>query len=403
MGRKEQRRLIVTKLTIRETPFCACALYHGNQLVEVQLEAVDVNPSKPTDKRHLMGNIYVGRVKDVVKSLDAAFVEIAPGLACYLSLKDVKSPVYVQKANSPRPVQGDQLLVQVEAEAQKTKPPKLTTNLTFHGPHLVVSTQEEAVGASKKLPEPLREHFKELLSKKRRMAFGVIARTACRSVSDEVLLKELWKLEREAAELIAKAPYRTCFSCLRQRDPLYLQMLQQISQGGVDEIVTDLRSVYVKLEEYAPDTSLRFYEDSSFPLEKCYCLQQRILEGLKERVWLKSGGYLVIEPTEALTVIDVNSGKSTNKKEPQEQYRKVNLEAAEEIARQLRLRNLSGIILVDFIDLKAREDQELLMGRMKELVLPDPAGVQVVDYTRLNLMELTRKKGKKSLAEQVGG
>ena len=166
-------------------------------------------------------------------------------------------------------------------------------------------------------------------------------------------------------------------------------------------MVTDRQEVYGPLTKTFPELELRLYEDHLLPLSRCYRLEHLIQEALKPRVWLKSGGFLVIEPTEALTVIDVNSGKSSRKGDPQDHYRKVNLEAAEEIARQLRLRNISGIILVDFIDLKAREDQEMLLQRMKELVQTDPVKVQVVDYTRLNLMELTRKKVRRSLREQV--
>lgn len=394
----EQRRLIVTNLIIKETLFCACALYHGNRLEEVNLEPVF---DSPKDRIGALGSIYAGRVKDVVNNINAAFVEIAPGIPCYLSLRDVKSPVYVKKCGSPRLVQGDQLLVQVEKEAIKAKPPRVTADLTFHGQYLVVSIQQEAIGVSKKLPEERREQLKELLGRHRRTAFGVIARTAAENATEEELKEELWQLEGEAMELTARAPYQTCFSCLRRPKPFYLQMLGQLSGEALDEIVTDQREVYHRLTEQLGAGKIRFYEDKLFDLSKCYSLNQRIEEALREKVWLKSGGYLVIQPTEALTVIDVNSGKSVAKKNPQEHYLKVNLEAAEEIAHQLRLRNISGIVMIDFIDLKASEDQEVLMGRMKELVADDPVPVQVVDLTKLSLMELTRKKVKRSLAEQI--
>ncbi len=392
----ERHRLIVTNIVINEHTFNAGALYEGDRLLEVYLE-----PEASLEGGSLLGNIYVGRVKNIVESLNAAFVEIAPGVPCYLSLADVKSPVYVKKINSPRLVAGDQLLVQVEQEAIKTKPPRLTTNLTFPGQYLALSTQEEAVGASRKLPDQQREALKEFLKDQRRTAFGVIVRTACKDASHKAVAEELWQLEQEAAALIAKAPYRTCFSCLRCQEPLYLRLLRQLPKGAVDEVVTDRQEVYGPLTKTFPELELRLYEDHLLPLSRCYRLEHLIQEALKPRVWLKSGGFLVIEPTEALTVIDVNSGKSSRKGDPQDHYRKVNLEAAEEIARQLRLRNISGIILVDFIDLKAREDQEMLLQRMKELVQTDPVKVQVVDYTRLNLMELTRKKVRRSLREQV--
>ncbi|MCI8894348.1 MAG: ribonuclease E/G [Lachnospiraceae bacterium] len=394
----EQKRLIVTNVTIKESLICASALYHGKRLAEVSLEPVS---DPPKDRAGALGTIYAGRVRDIVKNINAAFVEIAPGMPCYLNLKDVKSPVYVKKCGSPRLVPGDQLLVQVEKEAIKTKPPRVTTDLTFHGQYLVVSTQQEAIGASKKLPEERREQIKELLGKHRRTAFGVIARTAAENATVEELKDELQKLEEEALEMIARAPYQTCFSCLRRQEPFYLQMLHQLSGEALDEAVTDQKEIYHRLAEALEPGKVRFYEDSLLPLSKCYGLHQQIDNALREKVWLKSGGYLIIQPTEAMTVIDVNSGKSIAKKDPQEHYLKVNLEAAEEIAHQLRLRNISGIIMIDFIDLKDSMAQEALISRMKELTAGDPVPVQVVDLTKLNLMELTRKKVKRSLAEQV--
>ena len=138
-------------------------------------------------------------------------------------------------------------------------------------------------------------------------------------------------------------------------------------------------------------------------LSKLYSLEGRLEAALRERVWLKSGGYLIIQPTEALTVIDVNSGKSIAKKKAQEHYLKINLEAAEEIALQLRLRNLSGIIIVDFIDMKSEEDNELLLKTLRTCIRADSVPVQVVDMTKLHLVEITRKKVKKTLAEQLMG
>ena len=136
-------------------------------------------------------------------------------------------------------------------------------------------------------------------------------------------------------------------------------------------------------------------------MSKLYSLENRLQEALQERVWLKSGGYLIIQPTEALTVIDVNSGKSIAKKQAQEHYIKINLEAAEEIAHQIRLRNLSGIIIVDFIDMKEERDNDKLLKSLRAFVRTDSVPVSVVDMTKLHLVELTRKKVKKSLAEQM--
>ncbi len=184
-------------------------------------------------------------------------------------------------------------------------------------------------------------------------------------------------------------------------------MLQNVNQLWLTSILTDAPELFEKAREYLnaaqPEDlkKLSLYEDPGITLSSLYRLEHHLKEALQEKVWMKSGGYLVIQPTEALTVIDVNSGKSISKKQVQEHYLKINLEAAEEIARQLRLRNLSGIIIVDFIDMKSDESRELLMQALSRAVSADPVPVRVVDMTKLNLVELTRKKVRKSLAEQV--
>ena len=180
-----------------------------------------------------------------------------------------------------------------------------------------------------------------------------------------------------------------------------------VPQKGLIEIITDEPELYDAMQAFLKEKKsplehcLRLYEDGQLSLDTCYGLSMRLMEALKERVWLKSGGYLVIQPTEALTVIDVNTGKSTTKRDVQEHYLKVNLEAAQEIAYQLRLRNISGIIIVDFIDMTSTEAKGQLMDALLGYTRLDPVPVQVVDMTKLNLVELTRKKVKKSLREQL--
>ena len=146
---------------------------------------------------------------------------------------------------------------------------------------------------------------------------------------------------------------------------------------------------------------VRLYEDPLLPLAALYNLNKQTEEALQPKVWMKSGGYLVIEPTEALTVVDVNTGKSVNKKNRQEHFLKINLEAAEETAAQLRLRNISGIVIIDFINLEQEEDRNTVMEHLRRCVKVDSVPVQVIDMTKLNLVELTRKKVEKSLAEQL--
>ena len=185
--------------------------------------------------------------------------------------------------------------------------------------------------------------------------------------------------------------------------PDWAVFIENAYRTEFDEVVTDLSDVYRDLQDVCAQISVpvRFYEDSLLPLFKLYALETRLQEITDKKVWLKSGAYLVIEPTEALISIDVNTGKYEAGKEPEETYYRINTEAAEAIAWQLRARNLSGIILADFINLKDKTREAALLDQMRELLKQDPVHTRVVDMTALGLMEITRKRIDPSLAEQL--
>ena len=215
------------------------------------------------------------------------------------------------------------------------------------------------------------------------------------------------RLSEKLSEMIQRAGTQTCFFLYppcRFKIHIYLQ---NSYQEDLEEIVTDLSAVYAEIDEYRQrypalkQIPIRLYEDKLQPLSKLYNLERQMEHALAKKVWLKSGGYLVIEPTEALTVIDVNTGKSVAKKEPQKHFLNINMEAADEIAMQLRLRNISGIIIIDFIDLSSAGDRRAVMEKLRKAVKNDPIPVQVLDMTKLDLVEVTRKKIEKTLLEQL--
>lgn len=390
--------LLITKLIRNDKKYLVTALYEEKNLLEVSLE--------PQDKESILGNIYVGRVKDIVKNLNAAFIEIAPGRTCYYDLDDLKNPWYVKKINSPRMVQGDEVVVQVTRESSNGKPPKVSTNLNFSGKYLVLTSEHTRLGISRKLDAETKKRLNETLHFEENADFGIIIRTNAALASTEEIQEEYHRLRQEYFKVKETSVHRTTFSCLKKEIPEYLSVLQNMKVEQPYLILTDESDVFSQIEQYlelfpGQECELRFYEDSMISLNKLYSLDYKLQEALRERVWLKSGGYLIIQPTEALTVIDVNSGKSVAKKKVQEHYLKINLEAAEEIAHQLRLRNLSGIIIVDFIDMKSDSDNELLLKTLRGFVRSDSVPVQIVDMTKLHLVEITRKKIKKSLAEQL--
>lgn len=391
--------LLITRLQWNSRTYIATALYQDKKILELHLE--------PDGQQSILGNIYVGRVKNIVKNLNAAFIEIAPGIPCYYPLEELKQPLYVKKINGPRLVQGDELVVQIAQESSKSKPPKVTTNLNLTGNYLVLTSENTTLGISRKLDEKKRQELKQDLTFEENSDYGIIVRTNAAFASRQEILKEYQKLKEEFIHLKKTAPCRTTFSCLKESTPEYLHILQGLNRSLLEKVITDdpelfeKTALYLKHMQPEEKEKLTFYEDNLLSLNKLYHLDIRLKEALQEKVWLKSGGYLIIQPTEALTVVDVNSGKSISGKQAQEHYLKINLEAAKELAHQLRLRNLSGIIIIDFIDMKSTQSQELLMQTLRSAVRSDSVPVQVVDRTKLNLVEITRKKVKKSLAEQV--
>ena len=183
-----------------------------------------------------------------------------------------------------------------------------------------------------------------------------------------------------------------------------MQLLDDYTGQTFTRIITDLPDVYENLEEYGeqyPDVQLQLYETEFQPLYAVYRLDRDWKEVTGKRVWLNSGAYLVIEQTEAMVVIDVNTGKAINRNRKQQHLKKINMEAADEIVRQLRLRNLSGIIMIDFIDMENLENREELIEHLCNRLRQDRIPTNYIDMTRLNLVELTRKKVRKSLAEQI--
>lgn len=355
-----------------------------------------------------VGNICIARVKDIVKNINAAFVEIAPGCTCYLSMEDARHPVFLNRMNERARslAQGDELLVQVVKAAVKTKDAVVTTNLSFTGRYAVLTTGNQKLGVSMKLEDAIRHRLKKSLEPYIPEDAGIVIRTNAAYAEEADIITEIKQLDAKRKQLIDAARYRTCYSVMYRAQEKYLMLLRDLKQSEPVEVVTDDQELFTALQEYAPivrmqdtDCQVRFYQDALLPLSKAYSIEARLEKALSKRVWLKSGGYLVIEPTEALTVIDVNTGKFAGKKTLQDTFLKINLEAAQEIARQLRLRNLSGIIIVDFINMESTENRQLLMEALHAEVRNDRIKTDVLDMTALYLVELTRKKVDKPLYE----
>lgn len=387
----------------------------------LQLDFEDPQPSG-------LGNIYIGKVKDVVKNINAAFVDLGGGVTGYYSLdtnpvpwlasqmpaqfsEDVESQPSAEK--TPRPLRpGDEIVVQVLKDAVKTKDPVLTAELTLTGRFCVLSAapagDKNYIRFSGKIGDSAwKKQMTQFLLPAKKERFGLIVRTGAYEAQPDQILDEVRRLTDRMEQILAAAPHRTCFSLLYEEEPSYVARLRDRDAQTADEILTDNEDIFQRLNGYLtreqPEHAgrLRLYSDPLVSLDKLYSIEKNLHDALQKRVWLASGAYLVIEQTEAMTVIDVNTGKFTGRKTMRDTVRMINLEAAKETARQLRLRNLSGIIVVDFINMEAAADREEVMQCLTQHCLEDPVKTNVVDMTRLGLVEITRKKTRKPLLEQV--
>lgn len=372
------------------------AQFSGKTAVELGLE----------EEGSILGNIYIGKVNNIVKNLNSAFVDFADGRTGYYSLTDNPVSSFAD-GHMGKLKCGDEIIVQVAKEAVKSKDPVLTGNLNFAGKYAVLTSGKTVIGFSSKIGDKIwKDELRPELEVLTKNAVGVIVRTNAYG-QKEALLREVEALMEKYCGVVEAAKYRTCGSLLFEAEPEYLKSLRSCPAGSLEEIITDEEDVYRNLESYLKiydagnSCRLRYYEDSMLSLASLYSLEAVMDQACQKRVWLKSGGYLVIEYTEAMVVIDVNTGKYSGKKNLADTIRMINLEAAHEICRQLRLRNLSGIIMVDFIDMKEDADKTLLMDTLRTLVKSDPVKTSVVDMTQLNLVEITRKKEKKPLWEQL--
>ena len=372
----------------------------------------EIHCSLPDSDQHrqpVLGDIYIGKVKNIAANIGAAFIEIAPGKECYYDLSQAPQAIFTHKIGKKTLCIGDELVVQISREAVKTKAPTVSSNINFTGRYAVLTTGNTRIGTSAKLPRSLRDTYKEKLSYLKNEDYGLIIRTNAKDVPFETVLEEIQKLENTCVKLKETAPFRTCFSCLQEAPPSYITDLKNVYADGLSAIITDDPKLYQQIHgflqaEQPEDLSkLQFYEEQLLPLSKLYSTDIAVERALKEYVWLKNGAYLVIQPTEALTVVDVNSGKysAKTKKKSAETYLKINLEAAKETARQIRLRNISGIILIDFINMDDLDMMQELLKQFRRFLGEDPIQTSVVDVTALQLVEVTRKKVRRPLHECV--
>lgn len=338
----------------------------------------------------LIGNIYCGYVKDVVKNIDAAFVEFGDNLKGFLSLKNIEK----------KPKSGGKILVQVTGDKIKTKDYALTLKLNLSSDNLVMVVGGSGISISRKITDnDTRNRLKSSLSSLDTGKYGFILRTSGADCSMEDILAQADLLKKQYEDILRKFNFSTSKALLFENNKIVNACNEFINKYS-GEIKTDNENVYKFLTNSR--ISATYFTDTSISLCNKYALGKHLKNALSKKVWLKSGAYLVIEVTEALTVIDVNTGKAEFRSNKEKTFEKINLEAALEISKQLRIRNISGIIIVDFINMSKKESYQNLEDILKSYVDCDYVKCNIWGMTHLGLMEISRQKKEKPLNEIVG-
>lgn len=380
------------------------ALVEDGLVVELHLE--------PSTGNKLAGNIFKGRVEAVLPGMQAAFVDVGLARNGFLVADQVRRELAPAQgeAGSQRRIEhllqtGQELLVQVTREPMSSKGAGLSTNIALPGHILVLLPYREHVGVSRRIDdEGERERLRQLAADVRPQGMGIIVRTAGAGRQKADLRREVGLLKARWEDIQARNQVQSAPSLLYQDLDLVTQSLRDLFSHEVDRVVVDGQEARKLVESflrmYAPRLLGRVQAlEPREDLIKKYNLEEELERALRPRVWLQSGGFLVIDHTEALTTVDVNSGKFVGKRSLADTVHRINREAAAEIPRQLRLRNIGGMVIIDFIDMQRQEDRQEVLDHLASALEQDRTRTHLMGLTRLGLVELTRKKVRMSLRE----
>jgi ribonuclease E len=359
--------------------------------------------------RSMVGNVYLGRVQNVLPGMEAAFVDIGRGRNAVLYAGEVNwSPEDLEGA-PPRIEHvlknGQSVLVQVTKDPIGGKGARLTAQISLPGRFLVLAPNSEVSGISRRLPDAERRRLKTFVKNLKPKEHGLIVRTAAEGASEEALARDLARLLDEWAQIEKRSKKAKAPAVLYEEPELTVRVVRDLfTDEEYRELITDSPRIFGLVTDYLRDVApevlskVRLHEGSLPAFEEFHIVEQ-IHKGLDRKVWLPSGGYLVIDRTEAMTVIDVNTGKSVGKSNLEETVVNTNLEASREVARQLRLRDIGGMIVIDFIDMLLEQNKAKVIDAMKESLAQDKSRSQVFDISPLGLLEVTRKRVSGGLLE----
>jgi ribonuclease E len=382
------------------------AVLEGRNLVEHYVG------STADDDTSIDGNIYLGRVQNVLPGMEAAFIDIGTPKNGVLYRGDVAFDPSDVEESHPRIERllknGQSVMVQVTKNPIGAKGARLTQEVSLAGRFVVmVPGQPETYGISKRLPDDERKRLRSVLEGLRPRDAGLIVRTAAEGATRDELARDVERLQTQWEQISTLAARSKPARLLYKEPQMVVRVIREEFTREYRGVVIDDRALYEEIRSYveaiAPELAERieYYDeaDEGIPIYERFHVHEQLLKALDRKVWLPSGGSLVIERTEALTVIDVNTGKNVGRSNLEETVYRNNLEAADEVARQLRLRDIGGIIVIDFIDMEIKKNREEVMRGFREALARDKTRTQVFEISELGLVEMTRKRISEGLVE----
>lgn len=381
-------------------------------------------------ERYILGNIYKGRVTSVLPGMQAAFVDIGLDRNAFLHVSDVAHHLEEfeefetieepdkKKQNDHKKVdhpsirdllkKGQEVLVQIDKEPMDTKGPRVTAYITLPGRYLVYMPTVEHIGVSRKIEnEGERQRLKELVEKIRpNKSQGFIIRTAAEGKGEDEFRSDIQFLTDHWEKINKRAQNTPATSLIHEDLGLVYRVIRDIFTQDISQFVIDSKTEYERILEFldsllpALKSKVKLY-DKDEPIFESFGIEKQVKKALRQKIWLKSGGHIVINQTEALVSIDVNTGKYVGKENADETILKTNMEAVTEIARQLRLRDLGGIIIIDFIDMDKEEHKNKVLKTMEEALKRDRSRTNILQITDLGLVEMTRQRTKPSLSSML--
>lgn len=403
------RKEILVTVDIDQT---RAAVLEDGQLVELYIEQAV--------HQRIVGNIYKGKVENVLPGMQAAFVDIGLERNAFLYVDDAQPGRAQVEGEEPAPRTGrrptigelvrtgQDILVQVAKEAIGTKGARVTRNITLPGRFLVLMPNVDYIGVSRRITdERERDRLKQIAQKVKPPGMGLIVRTVAEGAGEEELAHDAAFLARHWQQIAARARAAGAPSLVYHDQGLIHRLVRDALDDTVSLFLVDQRAAYdtavevVELHAPALRDRIKLYTRSDQTLFDYYGVEMEIEKALRKRVWLKSGGYIIIDQTEALTAIDVNTGKFVGSTNLADTVFRTNLEAAREIARQLRLRDIGGIIIIDFIDMDREDHRQLVIQALEEALKRDRTRCNILGLTQLGLLEMTRKKSRQNLAEAL--